>query len=775
VTSDTRIGIRSAVRPWVGVVGLCAAMLVAWPAAASAASADEPVRVLVRFARPPGAAELRLVDEAEAVVRHDFPDLDVFALEMPRHRAAALALDPRVELVEEDPERHALDLSSAELQPTPENGLYGLLATRALAAHGRGAIGRGARICAVDTGLDAGHPDIAPVYRGGIDSVDDDENPDTGAGPAAPTHGTAVAAILAGALNGSGVRGVAYGSELFHARGLPDSGSGRSSDIMAAVRHLVEERGCRVVNLSLGGDGSSEIERDFYEEMASRGVLVVAASGNDSGSQVGFPAGYPGVLAIGAVDRRNQHAGFSNTGAGLALSAPGVDVLSALPRGRGSEAEVAVQQRAFAANGLEFAAQTSGLGGTLVDCGSGNTAAEFPSAVAGQVALIRRGDAFFSVKVENAMNAGAIAAVIYNHEAGGFLGTLQNATASDGRAWIPAVGVTDADGRSLRGLAGGSARVVNAASHWGGFNGTSAAAPYVSGVAALVLGLRPSLSRDELASILQRTAQPLGPPGYDTTFGFGLVNAEAAIREAGSPAPTGPCRPGRSTLCLHNKRFRVDVAWQNQFDGSSGGGVALPQSDVAGFFSFGDPSNIELLVKILDFGEVVKVFYGQLTNLRFSLTVTDTRTGAVKVYNNTPGECGAIDETAFQSLGDSFVDASTAATGAATTCRPGANNLCLLRGRFEVRVAWRNPWDGSSGAGGTARLSDLTGAFYFTDRQNLELLTKVLDLGGRIVFFYGTLSNLEYTITVTDLSTGAVKTYHNPGGSFCGGLDTSGF
>ena len=88
---------------------------------------------------------------------------------------------------------------------------------------------------------------------------------------------------------------------------------------------------------------------------------------------------------------------------------------------------------------------------------------------------------------------------------------------------------------------------------------------------------------------------------------------------------------------------------------------------------------------------------------------------------------------------------------------------------------WRNPGNGSGGHAGAVALSGLTGAFWFGDRNNLELLTKVLDLGDRLAFFYGTLSDLEYTITVTDTATGKIKTYHNDAGHYCGGLDDTAF
>jgi hypothetical protein len=233
-----------------------------------------------------------------------------------------------------------------------------------------------------------------------------------------------------------------------------------------------------------------------------------------------------------------------------------------------------------------------------------------------------------------------------------------------------------------------------------------------------------------------------------------------------------PCKPGPNNLCLLNKRFRVELFWENQFNNAQGVGAAISRTDAAGFFTFGDPSNVELMVKMLDFGDAVKVFYGQLTNLKFSLIVTDTVTGASKIYENTARECGAIDQTAFSSA-SAFLAAGKGA--AAAGCKKDKSNLCLLNNRFQVSVTWRNPGNGTSGTGGAVPISGVTGAFYFTDPSNLELMAKVIDYGDRIDLFYGTLSDLEYTITVTDTTSGATKTYHNPAGNYCGGQDGNAF
>jgi hypothetical protein len=274
------------------------------------------------------------------------------------------------------------------------------------------------------------------------------------------------------------------------------------------------------------------------------------------------------------------------------------------------------------------------------------------------------------------------------------------------------------------------------------------------------------------------------------------VNADdqAGIRflyGKGGPA-TFVCRPNANTLCLLKNRFAVTVSWVNQFNSTSGVGAAIRRSDSTGFFSFGDPSNIELLVKTLDFGSAVKVFYGELTNLNFTITVADGKTGEVKTYSNTPGDCGGIDETGFpgaQALNDTagasksaaavrdrqLVELAATSAPSSTACRASATNLCLLGGRFAVSVKWSNPFDNSSGTGVAGKLSDLVGTFYFTDPSNVELMTKALDFGTHVAFYYGALSDFGYTITVTEVATGKVKTYASTPGVLCGGLDNNAF
>jgi len=105
-------------------------------------------------------------------------------------------------------------------------------------------------------------------------------------------------------------------------------------------------------------------------------------------------------------------------------------------------------------------------------------------------------------------------------------------------------------------------------------------------------------------------------------------------------------------------------------------------------------------------------------------------------------------------------------SGAGIACTPSATTHCLTANRFAVSVSWKNPYDGgSTGVGQTVPLTGDSGAFWFFTSSNLELAVKVLDgraANGHFWVLYGAMSDVEYTLTVTDTVTGAVKTYFNP-------------
>ncbi|HEX9670099.1 MAG TPA: hypothetical protein VGC93_11515 [Thermoanaerobaculia bacterium] len=110
-------------------------------------------------------------------------------------------------------------------------------------------------------------------------------------------------------------------------------------------------------------------------------------------------------------------------------------------------------------------------------------------------------------------------------------------------------------------------------------------------------------------------------------------------------------------------------------------------------------------------------------------------------------------------------------------CNAGPSRLCLNGGRYGVEVAWELP-DGTSGAGRALPLADDSGAFWFFGPDNLELLVKVLDgraVNGHIWVFYGAVTDVAFTLRVTDGETGAIRTYRNPRGTMASRADTTAF
>ena len=243
-------------------------------------------------------------------------------------------------------------------------------------------------------------------------------------------------------------------------------------------------------------------------------------------------------------------------------------------------------------------------------------------------------------------------------------------------------------------------------------------------------------------------------------------------------------------LSLLANRFAIEVAWHDHLNSRAGYGRAVASTDQAGFFWFFDPSNVELVVKVLDARDLNHsfwVFYGALSDVEYWLTVTDKRTGVVKRYHNAQGNiCGRGDTSAFPNasllarppiLQEAPSDLLPLASPAVSGCVEDAQTLCLLNHRYRVSVAWRDHGN-RTGQGFAVPRTDQTGTFWFFDARNIELVVKLLDgtlVNGKRWVFYGALSDVQYDITVVDTVTNARKVYHNKSGNLCGKGDTSAF
>jgi hypothetical protein len=139
-------------------------------------------------------------------------------------------------------------------------------------------------------------------------------------------HGTAVASLIAG--NDSGAPGIAPGAALLSYPITNADGFSDSFTMAQAIFHAVDS-GAQIINISLGSQGDSALVREAVGTAIQNDVIIVAAAGNEGVQAISYPAAYPGVIGVGAIDASGQIVYFSNTGEGISVAAPGVGILSA--------------------------------------------------------------------------------------------------------------------------------------------------------------------------------------------------------------------------------------------------------------------------------------------------------------------------------------------------------------------------------------------------------------------------------------------------------------
>ncbi|TYL38283.1 serine protease [Natronococcus pandeyae] len=250
---------------------------------------------------------------------------------------ANLENNPNVRYVERNGLMWALE------QETP----YGIEKVEADVAIDEGETGDGVSVAIIDTGIDAQHETLEENLGDGYATEDAACTTDCGGGPFGGgndidecleewdddnDHGTHCAGTAGAADNDAGVLGVAPDVTLHAVKVLQCDGGGTYDDIAAGIQWSADQ-GHDVQNMSLGGD-ESEVVADAVAYADQQGVVMVAAAGNDGPCTdcVGYPAAYDEVIAVSATDENDDLADFSSTGPEVELAAPGVDVLSSIPR-----------------------------------------------------------------------------------------------------------------------------------------------------------------------------------------------------------------------------------------------------------------------------------------------------------------------------------------------------------------------------------------------------------------------------------------------------------
>jgi serine protease len=194
--------------------------------------------------------------------------------------------------------------------------------------------GAGVTVAVIDSGVDADHPDLKGQVLPGLDLVDPKDDGDTDL----VGHGTTVSAIIAGrGDDNAGVIGIAPKSKILPIRVLNEENRYNDAIIVAKGVRWAVDHGAKVINLSLGGNGSSPALAAALDYAFAKDVVVVACTGNTSASttdQVWYPAREPGVLAVAGTDRAGDALWpGSITGKETVVAAPATDLVGARPGG----------------------------------------------------------------------------------------------------------------------------------------------------------------------------------------------------------------------------------------------------------------------------------------------------------------------------------------------------------------------------------------------------------------------------------------------------------
>jgi len=256
----------------------------------------------------------KTIDHVNGKIDQSFHNVSAVSVKIPSEDIASLKKRKNVLAVEQD---HKVKIAGQWTD-------WAIKDVKAPLAWKSNYTGKGIKVAVLDTGISK-HDDIHVAGVVSFASYTKSYSDDNG-------HGTHVAGIIGAKNNDIGIVGVAPDASLFAVKVLDSDGTGYLSDIISGIDWSIKNH-MDIINLSFGTKEKSVALKQIVDEAYNKGILVVAAAGNGgntsgTGDTVQFPAKYHSVIAVGAVDHKNQRGTFSATGAGLEVVAPGVNVLS---------------------------------------------------------------------------------------------------------------------------------------------------------------------------------------------------------------------------------------------------------------------------------------------------------------------------------------------------------------------------------------------------------------------------------------------------------------
>lgn len=434
-------------------------------------------------------------------------------------------------------------------------------------AANEGISGEGIKVAVIDTGVDFNHPDLfgwGPEGKviGGYNFISEEELPmDTNG------HGTQVAGIIAAE---GQIKGIAPKAKIL-AYKVSEDGEGVSSDLIIKAINRAVEDGADVINISLGVNKTNEkIERAINSALDQE-IFVVTAAGNDGpkSQTIGSPGMNKGSVTVGAT--------YNNlTSSLVATLEVGDKQYTVIPMVGSSKLDEPVNgEIIFGGYGKKEELK-------VIDAKNSILIVERGSDIEGDMM-------YFSIKEQNAAEAGAKALIVYNNESGIFLGELSHEFVEpDYKPKIPVVSIDREEGLEIKeGLKKNASlhlfynpdfvthfssrgpvspfyikpdivapgAYINTTQNNGAYNftsGTSYAAPHVSGAAALLLQKYPTIHHHEIKSLLLTTAEPVSD-SYGQAF---------SLKDAGS-GRLNISKAFEAKLIIMPPNFVVNVASDN--------------------------------------------------------------------------------------------------------------------------------------------------------------------------------------------------------------------
>jgi subtilisin family serine protease len=182
--------------------------------------------------------------------------------------------------------------------------------------------GSGVTVAVLDTGVTA-IPDTQGNLLSGADFTTGGSSSSGNGQGDLDGHGTGMAVLIAG--SGSTYEGLAPAAKILPVRVITGSGFGEADNVAAGIQYAITQH-VQVINMSLYVSPTDANLATAVQDAENAGIVVVAASGNQSSTSVDYPAAYAGIVAVSAVDQSGKVASFSNSGSQVALAAPGVNV-----------------------------------------------------------------------------------------------------------------------------------------------------------------------------------------------------------------------------------------------------------------------------------------------------------------------------------------------------------------------------------------------------------------------------------------------------------------